>query len=319
MLISIIITNFNSELYIERCINSLLCQLNGETELIIIDDCSTDNGVEVINQLIKRSSQKIKLICNKKNLGIADSRNIGIKSATGDYLIFVDSDDYVADDYVATLTNSLRESHSDILLFDYTLCEPNATRSVHNPEFSSKDAYISALLQSSIHNSLWNNLIRRDLIIENDIYIPSGFNMFEDKAICYKLFYYAKNITNTKKNIYIYDRTRVDSITRQSPSRHIAPALALLEGIDSFFSDKTIPLQVNDAIQINKVLICGLIALYGSKDIRTNEQSRFKNIPIRYFFKGGKTPLHYRLSALLYRYNFTLLSTAFQQIMKINK
>ena len=316
MLISIIIINYNSERYIERCINSLLCQLNNETELIIVDDCSTDNGVEGIKRLIGVSNKNTKLICNQTNLGVAETRNIGIMSATGEYLIFVDSDDYVTDDYVSTLTNSIKDSHSDILLFDFTLCDSNGSKKVQNPEFSSKEAYISALLQSRMHNSLWNKLIRRNLIIENDIFMPLSINMFEDKSICYKLFYYAKSVTNTKRNIYFYDTTNANSITRQNPKRHIAPALVLLDGVDSFFSDKTVPLLINDAIQINKVLICGLIALYGSEDIRTNEQFRFKNIPIRHFFKGGKIPLHYRLSALLYRYNCTLLLTAFHQVIK---
>ena len=66
-------------------------------------------------------------------------------------------------------------------------------------------------------------------------------------------------------------------------------------------------------------MICGLIALYGSKDIRLNEQLRFKSIPFRYFFKCRKAPFHYRLSALFYRYNMTLLSTILDYIMNFFK
>lgn len=319
MLISIIITNYNSEQYIKRCINSLLCQLDNETELIIIDDCSTDNGVEVLSKLIKGRNQKIKLICNQTNLGVAETRNIGIKSANGDYVIFIDSDDYVTDNYVSILTNSIKESYSDIILFDFKLCSSNGIKIIKTPELPSKEAYISALLKSAIHNSLCNKLIRRDLIVKNHLYMCSSINMFEDKSLCYRIFYYAEKITNTKKCIYIYDRTHVNSISRLNPSLHIGPALILLDGIDDFFSNKSIPSIVNDAIVFNKIMICGLIALYGSKDIRLNEQLRFKSIPFRYFFKCRKAPFHYRLSALFYRYNMTLLSTILDYIINFFK
>ena len=95
-LLSLIIPVYNSEKYIIKCLNSIIPYMNDNTELIIIDDCSKDDSLKLINNCITKSKNKnITLLKNKSNIGAGLSRNEGLKIAAGKYIGFIDSDDYV--------------------------------------------------------------------------------------------------------------------------------------------------------------------------------------------------------------------------------
>ena len=99
-LLSLIIPVYNSEKYIIKCLNSIIPYMNDNTELIIIDDCSKDDSLKLINNYITKSKNKnIALLKNKSNIGAGLSRNKGLKIATGKYIGFIDSDDYVDKNY----------------------------------------------------------------------------------------------------------------------------------------------------------------------------------------------------------------------------
>ena len=100
-IVSIIVPVFNSEKYIEKCLKSLLAQTYKDLEILVIDDGSKDNSSDVVRQL-QLDDQRIKLIC-QENQGVSSARNKGIEMSKGQYIVFVDSDDYVESNYVETL------------------------------------------------------------------------------------------------------------------------------------------------------------------------------------------------------------------------
>ena len=116
--ISVIICCYNTEKYINKCIESVLNQTYKNLELIIIEDCSTDNTLKLLN---KYGDSRIKLLVNKKNKGLSYSRNKGIKNATGKYLAFIDSDDYIPNDYFEKLHKSLIKNNADISICDFNI------------------------------------------------------------------------------------------------------------------------------------------------------------------------------------------------------
>ena len=127
MLISVVIPVYNTSSYLARCIDSIFEQDLKDVELIFIDDCSTDNSFEVLNQCLKgRESENLTIVKNPKNLGSGETRNKGISLAKGDYVIFVDSDDYVTSKYFQVLKNAI-ESRPDIVVFDMTEIWTNKT------------------------------------------------------------------------------------------------------------------------------------------------------------------------------------------------
>ena len=121
MLISIIIPFYNSARYISRCLNSLLCQDLSNVEILCVDDGSTDNSSSIISNMIEQwnMSQHVHLVKLNQNSGVAHARNVGINTAKGDYVIFIDSDDYVSPDYIAVLKDAVIESEPDALIFNY--------------------------------------------------------------------------------------------------------------------------------------------------------------------------------------------------------
>ena len=112
-MISIITTVYNIENYIIECLESILNQTFNDFELIIINDCSTDNSLNIINSYAKKD-KRIRIINNEKNMGCGMGRYIGISEAKGDYIAFIDGDDYVDKTYLEKLYNTSIEYDADI-------------------------------------------------------------------------------------------------------------------------------------------------------------------------------------------------------------
>jgi len=106
--LSVIIPTYNVEEYIEECLASLLIQITDEVELIIVDDCSTDRTVEKVKECLKTFTDRYKLIVKGENKGVSDTRNIGLRNATGEYVAFIDSDDVVDRFYIKSIFDELK-------------------------------------------------------------------------------------------------------------------------------------------------------------------------------------------------------------------
>ena len=135
---SIIIPVFNSESFIKETISSLVNQNYKNIEIIIINDCSTDNSSKIINR-IKKINQKFefKIINNKRNMGVAFSRNIGLNYAMGDYIIFLDSDDYLEKNSLSYISKKIiSNNHPDLVLGSHNM---NVSEIFKNGKNSSKN------------------------------------------------------------------------------------------------------------------------------------------------------------------------------------
>ena len=120
--LSIIMPVYNSEKYVEKAISSILKNLNIEYELIIINDCSTDNSLAIVEKIME-NNKNIILINNEKNIGAGLSRNKGLEIAKGEYIGFVDSDDYVQENYYINMIDSAKKYNSDIVVSDITIVD----------------------------------------------------------------------------------------------------------------------------------------------------------------------------------------------------
>lgn len=312
MLISIIIPVYSAIDYIERCIQSLICQSLENVEVILIDDNSPDESTTIVKRLINNSNYKnsFKFLKNDSNLGAAATRNIGIKTAQGDYIIFIDSDDYVSENYIQELKQLIYRSNADIIVFDYAEIRPYGTINISHKEISEQitNNPIEALFTNYLHNSLCNKLFKRNLFIEHSILLPDKLNIFEDKAICFKLFYYSKHTIYHPVTLYYYDRTHEGSITSMNPKGFIPAAIYTNNIIDDFFHNIEISNSLKDAILLNKLHVAGFILLYGDKiEIETNIPL-FDKFPLKLFFKKANIPFHYKASVFLTQYHLSLLT-----------
>ncbi len=302
MLISVVIPIYNTSSYLARCIDSIFEQDLKDVELIFIDDHSTDNSFEVLNQCLKgRVSENLTIIKNPKNLGSGETRNKGISLAKGDYVIFVDSDDYVTSDYFLVLKNAI-ESRPDIVVFDMTEIWSNKMVLKHVDLPDSPLESVELLLLNKMHNSLCNKMFKRSMFLKHDIRITKGLSMFEDKSICFKLFYYAKSQLYIDKSLYFYDRSRENSLTKVFKESNIQASVIVAKVIDDFFKDKEVSDNIHNAIQANKVHVLGYIGLYCVRTTRSKYAKELGKLSFSAFSQNCKMPIHYRIASFAVNY-----------------
>lgn len=222
-MISIIIPIYNVKPFLKCCVNSVLSQTYYNLEIILVDDGSTDGSEKICDEYAKKDG-RIHVI-HKKNGGLSDARNVGIKASTADYIAFIDSDDYVVKWYVQRLVEILFKYNADISICAYCSGKKNKFYDFqkHCKQvrcFSSK-----TMLQNwhgenkDVETVSWNKLYKKSLFTENNIYYPVGY-FYEDAQTTHLLVDKATRIVMTNEKLYFY-RKRKNSITNVTSYKNI--------------------------------------------------------------------------------------------------
>lgn len=203
-LISVIVPVYNVEDYIHKCVDTIVNQTYKNLEIILVDDGSTDNSGKICDELAQTDS-RIRVI-HKKNGGLSDARNAGIEVAKGEYLGFVDSDDYIDLEMYSVLMKNLKDTGAALATCGRIFVTnggevPEITE--NKPVCMSSDQAIKDLFlyNSMVFHAAWDKLYKRELF--SDIKFPVG-RLFEDAAIMFRIFEKAGKITATKKQMYYY-------------------------------------------------------------------------------------------------------------------
>ncbi|QJE31637.1 glycosyltransferase [Heyndrickxia coagulans] len=217
--VSIILPVFNVSNYIRKCLISIIEQKGfKDYEVIIVNDGTEDDSIDKIIDLIDFYNN-IKLI-NKSNGGVGQARNIGISRSIGQYILFVDSDDWLEKDMIYTMYKRAVNTNSEIVI-----CGANKAyedNSIEKMELGNlprdsfpKDEVIKTFLNRNflIGNFLWNKLIKRDLLVSNNIFFPEKQDFGEDALIVLKTLFYANKIAIVQQQLYNYLQ-RNGSITK---------------------------------------------------------------------------------------------------------
>lgn len=211
-LISIIVPVYKVEKYLNRCIDSILNQTYKNLEIILVDDGSPDNCGKICDDY-KKMDKRIKVI-HKKNGGLSDARNFGIKIASGKYIGFVDSDDFISKEMYEKLYYLLKENKADISVISYKCFYEidkvfDKKENINNVSVLSAEESMQYLFENSkIGNYAWNKLYKTSLF--SDIEYPFGKKM-EDLGTTYKLFNKCNRIAYCDIELYYYLQ-RQDSI-----------------------------------------------------------------------------------------------------------
>ena len=210
--LSILVPAYNVENYIEECIDSLL-DLDTNYEIIIINDGSTDNTKQILQKYKK--IKYIKII-NQENMGIAHTRNNLLKNATGKYIFFIDSDDYINKEKFNELLKQV--NNHDLILFNYNIFNNNnkkVKKNIFNEDFinikKNKDLFFK-LISKRNDLYLWTFLIKRELITKSNInFLPY---LFEDLQFLINVIYYSKTIEFINLDIVNYRINRENQVTK---------------------------------------------------------------------------------------------------------
>lgn len=210
--ISIIVPIYKVERYFERCINSVLSQSIPDIEIILVDDGSPDNCGKMCDDYAAKDSRII--VIHKNNGGLSSARNAGIHIAKGEYLMFIDSDDYVEPDFCEKAYQFVTYNNVLCASFGYYEHWSDRTDEFHTSKtkvITAKDAIKSLITKDDvIFNFAWNKIYHRSLF--NNIRYPEG-RYYEDQGTTYKLFDAAKTIYVDPSMLYHYNR-RQETITQ---------------------------------------------------------------------------------------------------------
>ncbi len=220
--VSVIIPVFRVEKYIERCAISLFSQTLDDIEFIFIDDCTPDNSMEILNDVVHRFPNRISQVIihrMENNSGQAKVREWGIRNAKGAYIIHCDSDDWIAPSAYETMYEVAQKNGSDMVFCDYY--ETDGVNHVYKScDFSSKtkDEYISEIIKGKAKASLWMTLIKRSMFDDTRFVFPKG-DMTEDYTIILQSLAISNKISYINQAYYYYFINNT-SITRVVSERN---------------------------------------------------------------------------------------------------
>uniref|UniRef100_UPI004057086A glycosyltransferase n=1 Tax=Agathobacter sp. TaxID=2021311 RepID=UPI004057086A len=210
--ISIIVPIYKVESYIRKCIDSIIAQTHKSLEIILVDDGSPDNCPAICDEYAL-IDERIKVI-HQKNSGLSEARNAGIKNATGQYIGFVDSDDYIAPNMYEELLKLIEDAEADLAICNYQYVNESGKNlffiSPMEDEIFDKENIFKKLEAGKSHYyvTAWNKLYKRELF--KDISFPKG-KLHEDEFIVHEIFYKCNKVVTTS-NTYYYYVQRADSI-----------------------------------------------------------------------------------------------------------
>lgn len=199
--ISVIVAVYNTEKYVERCLNSLLNQTYQNLEIIVVEDDSIDNSKEVLKKY--SHNDKVKLIYNKKNSGLSYSRNVGLENATGSYIGYIDSDDYVDLDYYEKLMQSIIDSKAEIAICDIKVVDEDTNTEVISRCCNNDEFTVYNVVDNGLAASACNKLFKKELISK---YKFAEGKVNEDIAVVIPTIVNAKMITYAKTYYYYVQR-----------------------------------------------------------------------------------------------------------------
>ena len=208
--VSIVVPIYNVEKYLDRCIQSLLAQTLKEIEIILVDDESPDNCPQICDRYVAKYTY-VKVV-HKKNDGLGKARNSGMEVATGEYIAFVDSDDYIKEDMYEILLNLIKKYDADVSIcnlydvIDENECIRNKENGIR--EYSRLDILKEVLLDKNIQSYAWNKLYEKELF--DEIKYPIG-KKYEDIGTTFYVFEKCNKIVVTSEPEYYYLK-RSDSL-----------------------------------------------------------------------------------------------------------
>lgn len=318
MTVSVVITIYNREKYLKDCIYSLFEQTLDDIEYIFIDDASTDNSLFILDKLVEEYSYKkafVKIIRLAKNGGRANARQIGIDNATGEYIIHVDSDDWVDKDMLELLYTKAKETNADIVGCNITQEYANS-RCVFKQDYSDEmDENIRRLLNGKIFPSLCTSLTRTSLIKDNKILFPKGIDTGEDLLFNLHLYLHANKVVGIDVPSYHYRHTE-DSGSFQHTKKSIQSVIEVARRIETLMKETGKYDKYEQEIQFRKFSMkSALITSFENEEYNTKWLFLFPETH-KYIWQYKQFSWKRRIELWLAAQNLFFLARGFQNILR---
>lgn len=219
---SIIVPFYNAESYIEQCADSLFNQtLRDRVEWIFVNDASTDSSMERLRGLVEKQNNdcksRIHIISHKNNLGVAEARKAGFEKSKGRYVMFCDADDWLELDACEILYGELMREESDVIVFDYVHEYKFYSCPAEEKISLSREAMLKDIVSGRVAGSLWNKIIKADLLRMDNLILPVG-SMIEDLIVCVQVMWLTNSVRVINDRLYHYRHN--NNSTTHNTSEH---------------------------------------------------------------------------------------------------
>lgn len=222
MKISIIVPVYGVEKYIERCAKSLFEQTYSNIEYIFVDDCTKDKSIELLMAVLSEyphRKEQVKLIQHEFNRGLSAARNTGMLHTTAEYIMHIDSDDFVDVTLVEKCVEKVKSTDADIVYVGRKLVYSNLIKESYLPICDDISKWKYNLLSGKFPHTVWGSLIKKSIYIDNNISAIEGLHQGEDFAVMCRLAYYVKSIAVINEPLYNYlIRTNIYKYNRKTLS-----------------------------------------------------------------------------------------------------
>ncbi len=273
-MISLILPIYNVEKYLRECLESILNQSYRDYELIIINDGSTDGSIKIIEDYIDKF-KAIKII-NQNNKGISETRNIGLKYAKGEYILFVDSDDFLRHDMLEKIVNVALETNSDIIISNYYLYFNNSNNIEYLQDMKNMKSYsnieaLNLMLINKIQGQLWNKLFKYSLLKEINFEFEKD-RIIEDIFPVFRAVSRANKITYIDEALYFY-RQREGSLVNKRSKKLTEDYYYAMISIIKYIQDNKIKAKEDNLRAFKARVFSYFIYHYTNEDLKNNYKS----------------------------------------------
>ena len=215
--VSILVPIYNAEKCLERCVRSLFEQTYSDLEFVFVDDYSPDDSIAVLEKVVREYPDRkaqIRLVRNDSNCGVAGTRNIAIESATGEFICFVDADDWLELNAIESLVERQQSVNADIVYGSALMHATDGVSELREREYEDKHDMMLCYSRFTPGYTmvLWRRLIRRSLFLQYDIKGIKGLNYAEDKLLLVQLSYYSHVVSCLDLIVYHYNRMNEESL-----------------------------------------------------------------------------------------------------------
>lgn len=269
-LVSVIMPVWNVEKFIERAVTSILNQTYANIELVVIDDNTPDDSMLKVNQLCTLfPTKEVCIYSHDKNRGLGAARLTGLMKAKGEYVLFVDSDDYVESDYVNKMIDVALAAESDIVISDYFISYINSETYCSQLFKGSGIELALAIMEGRLQGFLWNKLIRRNIFFDNNVFPIEGINMWEDVCLICRLAYFAKRISYLPQAFYHYNQMNMSSYsTCKIAYNSVDNLFKAVTLIEEFYKVNEHAIITQNTIESFKLMAKAFCLMRSSKEVR---------------------------------------------------
>ena len=254
--VSVILPIYNVDKYLRKCLESVTNQTYRHLEIICVNDCSTDNSIKIINEYLLKDNRII-LVDREFNGGLSAARNSGLEIARGDYVYFIDSDDYVDLDYIEKMVSAAIENNASVVLNTNIVAHNNDTTYAHLADKTYNNIYDQFIdAKTAIFNIIWNtwaHLWKKSFLDEHNLKFPDGY-IIEDLYFQAISYVYLEKIFVTRASTYHYT-IRNNSIMGNLKKEVFYADLRIMNKIFDYYAENHLLDKIHNVKMFSELLI----------------------------------------------------------------